>query len=55
MARIKGGLNAKKKHNRTLKLAVRTDQYIPGNYFATDCFFTVLFHSAVLFIQQILP
>ena len=28
MARIKGGLNAKKKHNRTLKLAKDTEEHV---------------------------
>ena len=28
MARIKGGLNAKKKHNRTLKLQKDTEEHV---------------------------
>ena len=28
MARIKGGLNAKKRHNRTLKLAKGTEEHV---------------------------
>ena len=31
MARIKGGLNAKKKHNRTLKLAKVTEEPVPNS------------------------
>ena len=31
MARIKGGLNAKKKHNRVLKLARATEELVPNS------------------------
>ena len=31
MARIKGGLNAKKKHNRTLKLQKDTEELAPNS------------------------
>ena len=31
MARIKGGLNAKKKHNRTLKLAKDIEEHAPNS------------------------
>ena len=31
MARIKGGLNAKKKHNRVLKLAKGSEEHVPNS------------------------
>ena len=31
MARVKGGMNAKKKHNRTLKLAKDTEEPVPNS------------------------
>lgn len=31
MARVKGGLGAKKRHNRTLKLAKDTEELVPSS------------------------